>query len=85
MDHQRNGIVTYSRTVSPRFSSQSSLSFTRTTPRSFRPQTALTESAVKFNDNLYEGFNTAGGSVMSAQQTQSLPGAAKLHCIVWRE
>jgi hypothetical protein len=25
-----------------------------------------TDPAVKFNDGLYEGFNTAGGSVMSA-------------------
>jgi hypothetical protein len=64
VDHQRNGIVTYTRTVSPRFSFQSSISFTRTTPQFPTPN--HTDPAVKFNDGLYEGFNTAGGSVMSA-------------------
>ncbi len=64
MDHQRNGIVTYTRTVSPHFTSQSSISFTRTTPQFPTPN--HTDPAVKFNDGLYEGFNTAGGSVMSA-------------------
>jgi hypothetical protein len=64
MDHQRNGIVTYTRTISPRFTSQSSISFTRTTPQFPTPD--HTDPAVKFNDGLYEGFNTAGGSVMSA-------------------
>jgi Carboxypeptidase regulatory-like domain len=64
VDHQRNGIVTYTRTVSPRFSFQSSLSFTRTTPQFPTPN--HTDPAVKFNDGLYEGFNTAGGSVATA-------------------
>jgi hypothetical protein len=64
MDHQRNGIVTYTRTVSPRFTFQSSISVTRTTPQFPTPD--HTDPAVKFNDGLYEGFNTAGGSVMSA-------------------
>jgi hypothetical protein len=64
IDHQRNGIVTYTRTVSPRFTFQSSISFTRTTPQFPTPD--HTDPAVKFNDGLYEGFNTAGGSVMSA-------------------
>ncbi len=64
VDHQRNGIVTYTRTVSPRFTFQSSLSFTRTTPQFPTPN--HTDPAVKFNDGLYEGFNVPGGSVMSA-------------------
>ncbi len=64
VDHQRNGIVTYSRTVNPRFSFQSSLSFTRTTPQF--PTENHTDPAVKFNDGIYEGFNTTGGSVISA-------------------
>jgi hypothetical protein len=64
VDHQRNGIVTYTRTVSPGFTFQSSISFTRTTPQFPTPN--HTDPAVKFNDGLYEGFNTAGGSVMSA-------------------
>jgi hypothetical protein len=64
VDHQRNGVLTYTRTVSPRFTFQSSISFTRTTPQFPTPN--HTDPAVKFNDGLFEGFNTAGGSVMSA-------------------
>ena len=64
VDHQRNGIVTYTRTVSPRFTFQSSISFTRTTPQFPTPN--HTDPAVKFNDGLFEAFNSAGGSVMTA-------------------
>jgi hypothetical protein len=64
MDHQRNGIVTYTKTVSPRFAFESSLSVTRTTPQFPTPN--HTDPAVKFNDGLFEAFNSAGGSTMSA-------------------
>jgi hypothetical protein len=64
VDHQRNGVLTYTRTVSPRFSFESSVSATRTTPQFPTPNHV--DPAVKFLDGLYEGFNTAGGSVMSA-------------------
>ena len=64
VDHQRNVVFTYTRTPSPRFSFDSSLSITRTTP-SF-PTTDFTDPAVKFNDGLFEPFNQAAGSVMSA-------------------
>ena len=64
IDHQRNGILTYSKTVSPRFAFESSISFTRTTPQFPTPNHV--DPAVKFNDGLYEPFNSAGGSVMSA-------------------
>lgn len=64
IDHQRNGVLTYSRTVSPRFAFESSISFTRTTPQFPTPNHV--DPAVKFNDGLFEPFNSAGGSVMSA-------------------
>ena len=64
MDHQRNGVVTYAKTVSPRFAFESSLSVTRTTPQF--PTANHMDPAVKFNDGLFEAFNSAGGSVMSA-------------------
>ena len=64
VDRQRNGVLTYTRTVSPRYSFESSISFTRTTP-SF-PTPNLTDPAVKFNDGLFEAFNSAAGSVMKA-------------------
>jgi hypothetical protein len=63
-DHQRNGILSYSRTVSPRFAFTSSLSATRSTP-SF-PTPNHTDPAVKFGDGLFEPFNSAAGSVMEA-------------------
>lgn len=64
VDHQRNGVLTYTRTVSPRYSFESSISFTRTTPQFPTPN--HTDPAVKFNDGLFEAFNATGGSVMSS-------------------
>ena len=64
VDRQRNVAFTYTRTVSPRFLWDSSFSITRSTP-SF-PTTDYTDPALKFNDGLYEGFNNAAGTVMSA-------------------
>ncbi|HTW78118.1 MAG TPA: carboxypeptidase regulatory-like domain-containing protein, partial [Terracidiphilus sp.] len=64
VDRQRNVLFTYSRTVSPRFLWSSSLSITRTTP-SF-PTPDHTDPALKFNNALYEPWNAAAGSVMSA-------------------
>jgi hypothetical protein len=64
VDRQRNAVLTYTRTVSPRFLWSSSMSFTRTTP-SF-PTPNHTDPGLKFIDGLYEPFNGAAGSVMSA-------------------
>jgi hypothetical protein len=64
VDRQRNLVFSYSRTVSPRYLWSASLSITRSTP-SF-PTTNHTDPAVKFVDGLFEPFNSAGGSVMSA-------------------
>ncbi|MBB5342315.1 TonB-dependent receptor [Tunturibacter empetritectus] len=64
VDHQRNGVLTYNQTVSPRFSFESSISATRTTPQFPTPN--RTDPAVKFNDGLFEAFNSAAGSVISA-------------------
>jgi hypothetical protein len=64
VDRQRNGVVNYTRTVSPRFLWSASLSFTRTTPSFVTPN--HTDPALKFNDGLYEAYNSAAGSVTSA-------------------
>ncbi len=64
VDHQRNAVVTWTRTPSATFSSESSISFTRTTP-SF-PTPNRSDPALTFDDGLYEPFNAAGGSVMAA-------------------
>jgi hypothetical protein len=63
-DHQRNAVLSWIRTPSPRFSSESSLSFTRTTP-SF-PTADHTDPALTFGDALYEPFNAAAGSVTAS-------------------
>lgn len=64
LDRQRNVVFTYTRTVSPRYLWSASLSITRTTP-SF-PTPNRTDPALKFTDGLFEPFNAAAGSVMSA-------------------
>jgi len=64
VDRQRNGVITYTRTASPRFLWSTSLSFTRTTP-SFVTSNHI-DPALKFNDGLYEAYNSAAGTVMSA-------------------
>src|SRR6266700_3779906 len=64
VDRQRNGVITYPRTASPRFLWSTSLSFTRTTPSFVTPN--HTDPALKFNDGLYEAYNSAAGSVISA-------------------
>src|SRR5271166_4804104 len=64
VDRQRNAVLNYTRTVSPRFLWSSSLSVTRTTPSFVTPN--HTNPAVKFMDGLYEPFNGAAGSVMAS-------------------
>src|SRR6202171_2851740 len=64
VDRQRNGFITYTHAVSPRFLWSTSLSFTRTTPSFVTPN--HTDPALKFIDGLYEAFNGAAGSVTSA-------------------
>ncbi len=64
VDRQRNAVITYTRAISPTFTSESSISYTRTTP-SF-PTINRTDPALTFGDGLYEGFNTAAGSVQAA-------------------
>jgi len=63
VDRQRNGVITYTRAISPRFLWSSSLSFTRTTPSFVTPN--HTDPALKFIDGLYEAYNSAAGSVMA--------------------
>lgn len=84
IDRQRNVIGTYTRTVSPRLVLESSFSITRTTPGFPTPN--HTDPAVKFNDGLFEAFNSAGGSVMQSygnlfQGRQNISFTAARHAI----
>jgi hypothetical protein len=64
IDRQRNVVGAWTHTSSPRLAFESLISITRSTPGF--PTTDYTDPAVKFNDGLYEAFNSAGGSVMQA-------------------
>lgn len=64
LDRQRNVVGTLTTTFTPRLTLESSLSITRSTPGFPTPDD--TDPAVKFEDGLFEAFNSAGGSVMQA-------------------
>ncbi len=63
-DRQRNVVGTYTREVSSRLVLESLIGIIRSTPGF--PTTNYTDPAVKFNDGLFEAFNSAAGSVMQA-------------------
>ena len=64
VDRQRNVVGTWTRAATPRLVFESSISITRSTPGF--PTNDYTDPAVKFNDGLFEAFNSAAGSVMQA-------------------
>jgi Carboxypeptidase regulatory-like domain len=84
IDRQRNVMGRYTRTVSSRLILESLLSITRSTPGF--PTRDYTDPAVKFNDGLFEAFNSAAGSVMQAygnlfQGRQSLTFTVGAHIL----
>ena len=63
-DHQRNAGVRYTRTISPHMSSETSLSYIRSTP--FFPTTNKTQPGIGFGDGLFDGFNSPAGAVFGS-------------------
>ncbi|MGA2476190.1 MAG: carboxypeptidase-like regulatory domain-containing protein [Terriglobia bacterium] len=63
-NHQRNLGLRYTRSVSPKMTSESSFGFIRTTPT--YPPLNLTQPGMNFADGLYESFNSTAGSLMAA-------------------
>ncbi len=63
-DHQRNAGVKYSRTISPNFISDTAFSYIRSTP--FFPAINHTQPAITYGDGLFQGFNSAGGSIFGS-------------------
>jgi hypothetical protein len=63
-DHQRNAAVRYARTLSPRLSFAAEFGFIRSTP--VFPTVNHSDPAIEFGDSLYEGFNTADGSLFGS-------------------
>jgi hypothetical protein len=60
-DHQRNVAAKYTRTITPNFSFDLEFGYIRSTP--FFPATNHTIPAIAFADGLYQGYNSAGGSI----------------------
>jgi len=61
LDRQRNFGLTYTRTVSPHLTLETSIGYIRSTPQF--PPANHTEPALVFPDNLYEPFNAPGGTI----------------------
>jgi hypothetical protein len=86
VDRQRNGVITYTHTASPHLVWSTSLSFTRTTPSFVTPN--HTDPALKFNDGLYQAYNSAAGSVISAfgnlfQGQLNFAWTSSRHAVKW--
>jgi len=64
IDRERNVVGTWSHTVSPRLSFDTSLNIQRSTPGF--PTSNYTDPAIRFTDGLFEPFNSAAGTVMQA-------------------
>ena len=65
LDHQRNAALNYARTVSPHFTSETSIGYIRTTPTFSSPNHA--QPAMTFADGVYEPFNSAAGTITGAR------------------
>src|SRR5438309_11418576 len=63
-DHQRNAAVRYSRAPTPHFSYQTTLGYIRSTPVFITSN--HTQPAMAFGDGLFQGFNSADGSIFGS-------------------
>jgi len=63
-DHQRSAGVTYTRTIGPHLTSQTSLGYIRSTP--FFPAANHTQPAIGFGDGLYQSFGAPAGSIFGS-------------------
>ena len=64
LDHQRSAAVRYSRNATSRFSYQTTLGYIRSTPLFLTSNQA--QPAIAFADGLYQGFNSADGSIFGS-------------------
>jgi hypothetical protein len=64
LDHQRSATLKYARTISPRLSFTLALGYIRSTP--IFPTINHTQPAIGFGDGLFEGFNSADGSIFGS-------------------
>ena len=85
-DHQRNAGVRYTRTISPHFTSDTSLGYIRSTP--FFPASNHTQPGLGFADGLFQGFNLPAGSIFGSysnlyQFKQDMAFVHGLHAFKW--
>ena len=63
-DHQRSAAARYSRTLSGNFNYQTTIGYIRSTPLFLTGN--QTQPAIAFGDGLFEGFNSADGSIFGS-------------------
>src|SRR5229473_82844 len=85
-DHQRNAAIKYSRTPTPHFSYQMTLGYIRSTPLFITSN--QTQPAIGFGDGLFQGFNSADGSIFGSygnviQFKQDMVYAHGTHAFKW--
>ena len=64
LDHQRSAAARYSRTLTLNLSFQTTLAYIRSTP--LFPTSNQDQPAIAFGDGLFEGFNSADGSIFGS-------------------
>jgi hypothetical protein len=85
-DHQRNTGVKYTRTISPHMTSETSLSYVRSTP--FFPTTNHTQPGIGFADGLFQPYYQPAGSIFGSysnlfQFKQDLALTRGSHAFKW--
>src|SRR5713226_7126104 len=85
-DHQRNAAIKYSRTPTPHFSYLMTLGYIRSTPLFITSN--QTQPAIGFGDGLFQGFNSADGSIFGSygnvfQFKQDMVYAHGTHSFKW--
>ena len=85
-DHQRNAGVKYTRTISPKLISDTSLGYIRSTPTF--PAVNHRDPALAFGDGLFQGFNSADGSIFGSfgnlyQFKQDMSYMRSSHALKW--
>lgn len=85
-DHQRSAGVRYTRTISPRFVSETSLGYIRSTPTF--PAINHTQPGLAFGDGLFQSFNAPAGSIFGSfgnlyQLKQDMSYTRAAHSYKW--
>lgn len=86
LDHQRSAAVKYSRNATSRFSYQTALGYIRSTPLFLTGN--QTQPAIAFADGLYQGFNSADGSIFGSygnvyQLKEEMALTRGMHALQW--